>query len=282
MPDSEELDEEEEILQEEDETLQEEEETPQEEDELIPEPSVSIPPLIIKRVMSEVGFPVISFEDLGITEQDALELFLLPAMELYFAYYPLKIKTTTRVGSHYEVPFPSENVYGITQARIVRGASNNGSIEEVVKFNSLRPWRSLASVGAVGGLSGRSDAYYTQSVRMMMDSAQRSTINYYRAGNYELDREERVLKGFTSIAGDLVVTWAASSEKWKDVKFEHVEDVVSLGKAYALRFFGLLRAQADPNTGVARNGESFTSRADALEEKIIEKWQLSTKVVVLV
>jgi len=97
----------------------------------------------------------------------------------------------------------------------------------------------------------------------------------------EIDRGGRVLRGFSTIPGELVITWARCSDKWSDVRFEHESDVIDCAKAYALRYFGMLRSQMDPNTGVAMNGDTFISRADSIEEKIKEKWEGKTKVTVM-
>jgi hypothetical protein len=97
----------------------------------------------------------------------------------------------------------------------------------------------------------------------------------------EIDRDARVLRGYSTIGGELVVTWAECSSDWKDVRFEHENDVVNLAKAHALRYFGMLNDQIDPNAGVQINGEAFISRADSIEEAVFEKWQGRTKPLVM-
>jgi hypothetical protein len=97
----------------------------------------------------------------------------------------------------------------------------------------------------------------------------------------DIDRQARVLKGFSSVAGELIVTWARWSIDWKDVRFEHEMDVVDMAKANALRYFGMLRGQMDANAGVTMNADAFISRADSIEERIKEKFESKPKVVVM-
>jgi len=239
----------------------------------------NIPPHILSRILAEVGFPVISLEDLGISESDVLELFIYPAMQYYFAYNPKQHKTSHNISGAVEIPFPSENTFGVLQARV---AVSNGSrtLEGSLKYNPFRPYRYRSMMGA-NKMNPYDNPYYTRDVYLAEQVARTSYISLSKAGNMEVDRDARVLRGYSSVAGELVVTWAQCSSDWKDVRFEHEGDVVNLAKAHALRYFGMLNSQADMNTGVQMNGDVFISRADAIEEKVFEKWHGKTKVVVM-
>jgi hypothetical protein len=242
-----------------------------------------VPPPIISRVMAEVGFPVVSFEDLGITENDALELFIFPAMQYYFAYNPKQIKTSHKINGTVEIPFPNENVFGILQARIAIEGSNSvlegTGIGGSLQYNPFRPQRSL---GLQGGnrWNPYDNPYYRPEVYLSERITRMSYISLSKAGNMEIDRDARVLRGFSSIGGELVVTWAECSSDWKDVRFEFEGDVVNLAKAHALRYFGMLNTQMDPNAGVQMNGDVFITRANEMEEKVFERFRDRTKVVV--
>ena len=237
-----------------------------------------VPQTIIHRILSEVGFPIISFEDLKITEQDALDLFIYPAMQKYFAYNPNPYKTTQPIHPNLkiEVPFPTDDTFGVLQARIPL----LGTTAVPHKFNIFREYR-YRSVYGTSRNNVYDNPYYTRDVRLAEQAANASYITLAKAGNMEIDRNARVLRGYSTIGGELVVTWARCSHKWDDVRFEHEADVVDLAKAHALRYFGMLRTQLDPNTGVQMNGDTFITRADAIEEKITEKWGAKTKVIVM-
>jgi len=241
------------------------------------------PQHIMNRVMAEVGFPVIGFEDLGITENDALHLFIYPALQYYFAYNPKQSKTSHKINGNVEIPFPNEKVFGVLQARVALNGSNSSFISGtgMGEYNPFRPFHLFGLQNQGGIRSSFKDPYYRPEVYLSERVARMSFISLSKAGNMEIDREARVLRGYSNLGGELVVTWAEYSLEWSDVRFEYETDVVDLAKAYALRYFGMLNTQADPNTGVQMNGETFLSRADALEERIREKWHGKISPVVL-
>jgi hypothetical protein len=239
-----------------------------------------IPPSIISRVMAELGFPVVSFEDLGITENDAIELFIYPAMQIYFAYNPKQYKTNHVISGSVEIPFPTEDTFGVLQARVAVEGGGKTLLEGTVKYNPFRAHR-YRSVEGANRFNLYDNPYYTRDVYLSERMARMSYMSLSKAGNMEIDRDNRLLRGYSTIGGELVVTWALCSSDWKDVRFEHEPDVVNLSKAHALRYFGMLNSQMDPNAGVQMNGEVFISRADALEEAVLEKWHNRTKIVVM-
>lgn len=239
-----------------------------------------VPPPIISRIMAEVGFPVVSFQDLGISENDALELFIYPAMQFYFAYNPKQYKTSHTINGTVEIPFPSKNTFGILQARVAIEGRSQTLLEGTARYNPFRPYRYRSMEGA-NRMNPYDNPYYTRDVYLAERVARMSYISLSKAGNMEIDRDARVLRGFSAIGGELVVTWAQCSSDWRDVRFEHEGDVVNLAKAHALRYFGMLNSQMDPNAGVQMNGETFIARADSIEEKVFEKWHDRTKPLVM-
>jgi hypothetical protein len=238
-----------------------------------------VPPAIISRVMAEVGFPVVSFEDLGISENDALELFLYPSMQYYFAYNPKQIKTSHAITGSIEIPFPSSNTFGVLQARVSIDGGQNLA-EGISKYNPFRPYR-YRSMESANRMNPYDNPYYTRETQIAEQTARMSYISLSKAGNMEIDRDARVLRGYSAVGGELVVTWAQCSSDWKDIRFEHESDVIDLAKAHALRYFGMLNSQMDPNAGVQMNGETFIARADGIEERVFEKWHNRTKPLVM-
>jgi len=236
-----------------------------------------IPENIIQQVLSEVGFPVVTFEDLKITEQDVDNLFIYPAMQKYFAYNPIKTRTSYNLQPNVkvEIPFLDDYTFGVLSARVSTLSASNQAPHG--KFNFFEDhWRRVQ-----GGGNVYDNPYYTRAVKLSEQAANMSYISLSKAGSMEIDHKNRVLKGHSNIGGELVVTWAKCSHKWADVRFEHEFDVIDLAKAYALRYFGMLRLQIDANTGVTMNGDSFITRADNIEEKINEKWGSKPKVLVM-
>ena len=239
-----------------------------------------VPPPIISRIMAEVGFPIVGFAELGISENDALELFVYPAMQYYFVYNPKQYKTSHAINGGIEIPFPSVNTFGILQARVAVDNGGQNVAEGAGKYNPFRPYR-FRSIEGTNRMNPYDNPYYTREVYLAERMARMSYVSLSKAGNMEIDRDARVLRGYSSVGGELVVTWAQCSSDWRDIRFEHEGDVVNLAKAHVLRYFGMLNSQMDPNAGVQMNGETFISRADSIEEKVFEKWHGRTKSLVM-
>jgi hypothetical protein len=122
----------------------------------------------------------------------------------------------------------------------------------------------------------------TPGVLIKEQTEQLSYISLRKAGNFNIDLAGRRLWGFSNVTGNLVIDWAMWSKNWADIKFEHIQDVISACKIFALRFVGGIRAQSDPNTGVTADGSSFLERAKELEDEIVNtRWRGRIPIVVL-
>lgn len=239
--------------------------------------AVTVSSSIMKRILQEAGFPIVEYSDVGLTETEAAELFVWPAMQMYFSYYPKSIKTSHQVSGEVSIDFPNEFVFDISHARVSLSSSSDANL----KYNPLHntSFRYSNSYGTIPGRRG--SPYVTQELRLLEQTNAVSMITLRKAGSFDVDYENRKLVGFSNVSGELIIKWAMFSENFDAIKFVHTEDVVKMARAQALRFFGMFRNQQDPNSGVALNGDQFIQRADAIEEKILEKWQGASKIVVL-
>jgi hypothetical protein len=240
-----------------------------------------VPPSVMKRITAALGAPILDIaEDLLIDEEMIKELFIRPAMQLYFTYWPKLLKEELTINQNVNIPFPNEHVYGIAQARVAltqnaNSWSNNPFLNEIMR----RQTSSLSSYGLTP--YGR-DPYIAQSVLIKEQTEQMSYISLRKAGNFIVDADERRLKGYSNVAGVLIISWAQYFWDWDKIRFEHTEDVIKMCKVYALRFVGGIRSQSDPNTGVTMDGSSFLEQADKLEEEVLaNRWEGRVPIIVL-
>jgi hypothetical protein len=242
---------------------------------------VEVPPSIMKRITSSLGTPILDLkEDLLVDEEMIKELFIRPAMQLYFTYWPKLLKDELPINQKVNIPFPNEHVYGIAQARVAlmqnaNSWSNNPFLNEILR-------RQVSSFSSYGLTPYGRDPYITQSTLIKEQTEQMSYISLRKAGNFTVDTDERYLKGYSNVAGVLIISWAQYFWDWNKIRFEHTEDVIKMCKVYALRFVGGIRSQSDPNTGVTIDGSSFLEQADKLEEEVLtNRWEGRVPVVVL-
>jgi hypothetical protein len=242
---------------------------------------VVVPPSIIKRITASLGTPILDLaEDLLIDEEMVKELFIRPAMQLYFTYWPKLLKEELPINQNVNISFPNGHVYGIAQARVAlmqnaNAWSNNPFLNEILR-------RQVSSLSSYGRTPYGRDPYITQATLIKEQTEQMSYISLRKAGNFIVDTDERCLKGYSNVAGVLIISWAQYFWDWSKIRFEHTEDVIKMCKVYALRFVGGIRSQSDPNTGVTIDGSSFLEQADKLEEEVLtNRWEGRVPVVVL-
>lgn len=240
---------------------------------------VVVPENILKRITASLGNPILDLaEDLLITDDTIQELFIRPAMQLYFTYWPKILKKEYPIEQYVNIPFPNDHVYGIAQARVALSQNTYSKSK-----NPFLNERSGVRVSSSYGITpyGR-DPYISHQILIKEQTEKTSYITLHKAGTFSIDEEERCLKGYSNVTGMLIISWAQFFWDWNKVKFEHTEDLIKLCKVYALRFVGGIRAQSDPNTGVSMDGSSFKEEADRLEnEVLIDNWKNRIPIVVL-
>jgi len=240
-----------------------------------------IPDSAIKRIMADLGAPILDVrEDLLIDDTMIKELFITPAIQMYFTYWPLKLKEEYQINGQTDIPFPNDQVFGVSETRVAlmqqnAQYGNNPFINEVIR-------RQVSSFNSYGRTPYGRDPYMTPGVLIKEQTEQLSYITLRKAGNFNLDLANRRLWGFSNVAGNLIIDWAMWSKNWADIRFEHIEDVIKVCKMYALEFVGGIRQQSDSNTGVTADGSSFLDKAEKIKEEIIEgRWRGRIPVVVL-
>jgi hypothetical protein len=243
---------------------------------------VVVPSSIMKRITASLGTPILELkDDLLIDEEMVKELFIRPAMQLYFTYWPKILKNEYPITTQVRIPFPNDNVYGIAQARVALNQNANAWSRSPFLNEILR--KQVSSYGSYGVQPGtRRDPYITAGILIKEQTESLSYISLRKAGNFIVDPDERCLKGYSNVAGVLIVSWAQYFWDWNKIRFEHTEDVIKMCKVYALRFVGGIRSQSDPNTGVTIDGSSFLEEANKLEEEVLtNRWEGRSPVIVL-
>jgi len=240
-----------------------------------------VPESAIKRIMADLGAPILDVqEDLQLTDSMIKELFITPALQMYFTYWPLKLKEEYQINGQTEIPFPNDQVFGVSETRVAlmqqnAQYGNNPFINEVIR-------RQVSSFNSYGRTPSGRDPYITPGILIKEQTEQLSYITLRKAGNFNLDLANRKLWGYSNVAGNLIIDWAMWSKNWADIRFEHIEDVIKVCKMYALEFVGGIRQQSDPNTGVSADGSSFIEKAEKIKEEIVDqRWRGRVPVVLL-
>lgn len=238
---------------------------------------ISIQESDYKEILVEVGYPVVSEEDLEFSREDIKDLFIFPAMREYFIWFPKEKETSISITGKFEVPFPDNQTYGIIDSRLNTTASGGAVTSSPFMNELIFNARSNSSTGKYGTKNdyGFSEVNYTER-------AERRAVNdYSKSYKISVDNSEKKVYGYTNVAGELIITWAKYSDNFDDIPFRRKSEVLDLAKAKTLKGFAMLRGQMNTDIGVEFDAAVFEDRARDLEEKTLEKWRSMTKVAII-
>lgn len=229
-----------------------------------------------KEIIMEVGYPIVSEDDLEFSREDIEDLMIFPAMREFFIWFPLTEFQSLQITDSFEVDFPDDKTFGIVDARINSNISG-GSLTASPFINELLITQRMES----SRMYGTRNDYGMMEARRMQKSYAQTAQNSIRARDIRVDEQNKKVFGYSTIQGELVITWAKYSDNFNDIPYRRKQEVIDLAKANVLRAFGMLRGQLDTDTGVSFNEGDMISRADDLEQKVLDKWRGMTKVVVI-
>jgi len=217
-----------------------------------------------KQIISELGYPVVSEEDLEFSRSDIQDLFIYPAMREYFTWFPKEKETSVSITGSFEIPFPDENTYGIVDSRLNTTASGSGTTTS--PFMNELIFNACTRSGA--GLYGTQNDYDMTQANYLERAERRAVNDYSKSYKISVDNSEKKVYGYTNIAGELVITWAKFSENFDDIPYRRKSEVIDLAKSKVLKGFAMLRGQMNTDIGIEFDTAVFEDRARDLEEKV--------------
>lgn len=228
------------------------------------------------RILTVVGYPVVSEEDLEISKADILEFIIEPAVRQYYTWFPIRNIQSFMIGSSIgEYKFPTDATFGVLDVRL--NPQNTGYGRTSSPFlNSLNFQQNSARRYGTRNDYGFLDA---DIVKRSWDISRASQL---RSVRFEVDANSRLLRVFSNDVGELVITWAETSDDFDEIPWNRKEEVINLAQAGLLRFLAMVRGQITVDVGGTEFDTGIlTERANALEEKVMTKWKALSKVVVL-
>lgn len=230
------------------------------------------------RILSCIGYPIVSVSDLGLTDDQIKDLFVLPVLrENYFVFFPKKNRQQYSISSSIDIDFPSTETIGVIDARL-NAYPNEGATKTA---NPLINQLNITGRGRSQKKWGTKYDYGFTSVKIMERMETESTIQSDKAFKVYVDRENSKLVGYTNVYGELSVTWAYYSNVWEDIEQRFNEDAIKLAQARILEYFGMLREQSVGDLPEELGGTEFLSKAEDYRNSVMEKWQKYSKVVIL-
>jgi len=243
---------------------------------------ITISDTIFNRILKVIGYPIISFDDLTdgkMTKTDIENFLIYPAMQEYYKWFPLKNNVEYEMNGVYEIPFPTEFVFGVSDSKFLNTPTGTG-------LKTLSPIVNGINITVTDNTYANSygSAYdYNGLSRANVD---RQTVAYANQSESEtfkvvVDERDRVVRGFTNYTGRVLIVWSEYSNDWNDIPFQREQEVIHLAQANVLDFFGDIKNQiAETGTSASISGADFLDKAESLREAVMEGWKNKTKVVI--
>lgn len=235
-------------------------------------------------MLTEVGVPFLRIDELEYTANAIKKYCLKPVFDTYFGFFPIikeEVVGQMSGGTEFKKEFPPNAFAAVPY--YVLGAG--GGAEFRGAFSLYREQMMYGGGMMSGGGFGRGVSYRKPvpgfvglqqgDANMNMRAAQQGYVNYFRREHVRSIKEngKRYCIGYSTVGGSVNVKWLCCSYDFDDIKFSIRTDFRNLGKAAILRNLGMLRSLVKSDVPGAIDFSLYNTRADALESKVIEKWE---------
>jgi hypothetical protein len=241
---------------------------------------VQIPDSELDIILSEIGVPFISYDELEYPREVILNTMVKPALEEYFKWFP-KVEVVSypvRSINSQEYEFPT-GAYDIIRVSSIQGGSGGQRSNILLNYFDEVVWnKGGASSGYTTGgkLHTRTGGWDTMSLDR---AARQGMINYATRTHYSVltKNGKKYLEAYTNKIGSLDVHYAMQTLDWNDVDFARKPEVRKLATSYVLKAFGRLRAQAKSDIPGTVDYSHWVSEADTMKKEVIQDWKQLAK-----
>ena len=247
-------------------------------------------------IATELGIPFLREEELEYNRDTIIDICIKPAIDQYYAFFPIIIdEAIQNIGPNQEylveyhnfpedpsavaykgLPFTTTGIggssasFGTGAFSFMREQYTSGGF---VGGASYGFGRGLTYNKPVPGFTGRSNGDFMSSY-ILGRAAQQGFVNYNRR-EYHRDvfkDNKKYLQGYTSTGGALNIHWLCMSTDYGRVEYHMLPEVRKLCTAFALRNLAALRSLIKPQDNSPIDFSSMSSRADSLEQKVLDRW----------
>lgn len=235
-----------------------------------------IPDDILGRIKTGIGYPIIDVGDIGLTNDQLIDDILYEHWMKYQEWNPLNIIKEYQVEAQFEFPFPNDTTFCVVDARL-----NNQYFAALRSGNPLVNEVMISSVGRyrVGSYGTRYD-YEMTPFNVYKQIERQSVIDTYRAFRVDVDKVNRVVTGYSNLAGMLSITWGDYSTDWADVPFVDHTDLIRYLRGALMMWLGDMRNQGSINMEGEVDGNALIERGTTLMDAPQERWQQKSKVII--
>lgn len=245
---------------------------------------ISISDLELETILTEIGFPFVSFTDIELAKSEIIKYHIRPAMQKYYTFRPIVEEQPgwqVAQGNEFLVEFPDYAFGCIPYYTTPGGGGLGGRSGSPFAFYNEQ-MLSGQTMGAYGGRFGRGIRYRGKAVPGYVGLDDRTTVldnlavqqgflNFFRREKYSKKRIDGKLYayGFTTIGGNLNFKWLKWSPNWDDIPFSDLEVLARpLAKINVLTNFGMLRSLVKTDIAGQLDPTVLTNMAKDLKTEV--------------
>lgn len=234
----------------------------------------------LNRIKKVLVYP--KAQQIILNDPEIKELCIFPAMEEYFAKFPIKTFSShvMGAGAELDLDFPESFTFGATDIRFVgkEGSSGAGgsSFWDIYKHKMSRG-------GIYGGAYGTNFNFGSnRTVNQEQAKQTMHTVSNIGTFRRRVDLAARKVRLFANASCTANITWAKYSLNFSDVKFERINDVIWLCQANLLEHFAqTTQIVSDNNAAKTIDASTIMSNADTLRSRVMEKWEQIPDMIVI-
>lgn len=230
-----------------------------------------------------MGYPAVPLELLEFDEETIKDTFIQEALDYYFSRFPRRDTQSWNVASDFEFDFPDEQTFGVVDARVNKMAYGSTTKSASVFQNELL-YKQGYSSQQPASLSPNSFKGLSPSEAITrINERQVTASNIALRGSQRINVkvEDGKVSGYVNTNGELLISWAKSSDNFSHVPNKDRQYVLWLAQSIILKRFAMLRDQANTGQGVDFNTGPMYTESNDLERKVLEKWSKRRAVVVI-
>ncbi|MCP4650367.1 MAG: hypothetical protein GY853_09860 [PVC group bacterium] len=242
---------------------------------------VTISDLDINLIKAALAYPVA--DDILLSDDEIKAFCVYPALLEYYTKFPIIEKHNEYISSDTEltIDFPDNYTFGAVDARIIDKFSTTTSSSS--SFWELVNWEKYGYGSSAGlyGIKGYNPGSLRQA-NFTQYQAKQAQQKYTQIVTIRVDPDNRNVKAYTNITGQVYVEWAKYSLNFNNIRFQQRMNVVKLCQYYLLRHLADTSSIiADSNLDISINSDELKTKADELREQVTEVWEQYNDIILI-
>lgn len=249
--------------------------------------SVNIEESDYTRILSVVGYPFITEEELEYTREQITDLAIKPALEEYFHWLPKAyIQTETLVTSkETEIEAPT-GAYDVLHYSVQQGGTSVGTgfvTNTILRsfYDGMYGVMNTANLtGSFYGNTSPKTSSGSTGNYLVSRAATQGMINYSNRNHLDkyTNADGKLCIRIYSLKGGVAeIHWAMRTYDFNDVEFAQRNNVIEYAQANVKLLFANLRKQARGDIPGNYDYSSWVSEAEATKKDILTEWKALVK-----